>query len=67
MERPDHPWGYDYWNARLDQEQAKYDAIPRWRWLKRSNQLEAIRMIRKIVIAEAHAELRRLSKKLGKD
>jgi hypothetical protein len=60
MERPDHPWGYEYWSARLDQEQAKFDALPRWRWIKRSNQLEAIRMIRKIVIAEGYAEVDRL-------
>jgi hypothetical protein len=67
MERPDHPWGYDYWSARLEQMQAEYDAIPHWRWLKRSNRLEAIRATRQIVLAEARAELARLNKKLGKD
>ena len=56
---------YDYWSARLDQMQAEYDAIPRWRWLKRSNQMEAIRMTRQIVIAEGRNELRRLKKELG--
>jgi hypothetical protein len=65
MERPDQPWGYDYWSARLDQMQTEYDAIPRWRWLKRSNRMEAIRMTRQIVIAECRIELGRLTKKLG--
>lgn len=65
MERPDHPWGYDHWSARLDEEQAKYDALPRWRWLKRSNQMEAIRMTRHIVIAEGRAELARIRRARG--
>ena len=61
----DQSWGYEYWGARLDALQAEYDALPRWRWFKRSNLMEAIRTTRRIVIAEGHAELARLRRERG--
>lgn len=63
----DHPWGYDYWSSRLDEAQAEYDALPRWRWFKRSSLMEAIRATRQIVIVEGRVELDRLRKARGEN
>lgn len=57
----------NYWQKRFKESEAKYAALPRWRWLKRSNLLEQIRMERRFAIQEMREQAAELRRKLGKD
>lgn len=61
------PFAPDYWNKALDRAEAAREVTPRWRWLKRSGQLEGIRMLRQFAIAENRAHLAELRRKLGRE
>lgn len=61
------PYGAEHWRIERSKIEAQINALPKWRWFKRSNLREAHRTIVQVERHELAVELDELKRKLGRE